>query len=113
MVWEETIIFLDSGAKMVGRDGWVHGNGLQQGTPAQGLQREAAQPASNAPLHTSSSFPCALGVAPLFGVQVFLSATLSNSSQFAAWVAHLHTSPCHVVYTDFRPTPLQVRLCVR
>ncbi len=41
--------------------------------------------------------------------QVFLSATLSNSSQFAAWVAHLHTSPCHVVYTDYRPTPLQVR----
>ncbi|GIL80546.1 hypothetical protein Vretimale_16031 [Volvox reticuliferus] len=38
---------------------------------------------------------------------VFLSATLSNSSQFAAWVAHLHQSPCHVVYTDYRPTPLQ------
>lgn len=38
---------------------------------------------------------------------VFLSATLSNSSQFAAWVAHLHRAPCHVVYTDFRPTPLQ------
>eukprot|EP00198_Chlamydomonas_reinhardtii_P006185 XP_001695521.1 predicted protein [Chlamydomonas reinhardtii] len=38
---------------------------------------------------------------------VFLSATLSNSSQFAAWVAHLHKSPCHVVYTDYRPTPLQ------
>ncbi|KAG2486102.1 hypothetical protein HYH03_015197 [Edaphochlamys debaryana] len=38
---------------------------------------------------------------------VFLSATLSNASQFAAWVAHLHRSPCHVVYTDYRPTPLQ------
>ncbi len=38
---------------------------------------------------------------------MFLSATLSNSSQFAAWVAHLHRAPCHVVYTDFRPTPLQ------
>ncbi|GFR46999.1 hypothetical protein Agub_g8682, partial [Astrephomene gubernaculifera] len=38
---------------------------------------------------------------------VFLSATLSNSSQFAAWVAHLHRAPCHVVYTDYRPTPLQ------
>ncbi|KAG2430053.1 hypothetical protein HXX76_010153 [Chlamydomonas incerta] len=38
---------------------------------------------------------------------VFLSATLSNSSQFAAWVAHLHKTPCHVVYTDYRPTPLQ------
>lgn len=38
---------------------------------------------------------------------VFLSATLSNAAQFAAWVAALHRQPCHVVYTDFRPTPLQ------
>lgn len=40
---------------------------------------------------------------------VFLSATLSNAREFAAWVAHLHKQPCHVVYTDYRPTPLQVR----
>lgn len=39
--------------------------------------------------------------------QVFLSATLSNAAEFAAWVAALHKQPCHVVYTDFRPTPLQ------
>jgi ATP-dependent RNA helicase DOB1 len=38
---------------------------------------------------------------------VFLSATLSNAAEFAAWVAALHKRPCHVVYTDFRPTPLQ------
>ncbi|EIE19880.1 HUA enhancer 2 [Coccomyxa subellipsoidea C-169] len=38
---------------------------------------------------------------------VFLSATLSNAAEFAAWVAALHKQPCHVVYTDFRPTPLQ------
>ncbi|MEW5305305.1 MAG: hypothetical protein WDW36_007855 [Sanguina aurantia] len=38
---------------------------------------------------------------------VFLSATLSNASEFAAWVAHLHKQPTHVVYTDYRPTPLQ------
>lgn len=38
---------------------------------------------------------------------VFLSATLSNSRQFAGWVTHLHAQPCHVVYTDTRPTPLQ------
>eukprot|EP00891_Asterochloris_glomerata_P002642 jgi/Astpho2/2642/fgenesh1_pm.00049_%23_6_t len=38
---------------------------------------------------------------------VFLSATLSNASQFAGWVASLHFQPCHVVYTDYRPTPLQ------
>ena len=34
--------------------------------------------------------------------QVFLSATLSNASEFAHWVAHLHKQPCHVVYTDYR-----------
>ncbi|KAK9752493.1 DEAD/DEAH box helicase [Popillia japonica] len=44
---------------------------------------------------------------------VFLSATIPNAttipnaSQFAEWVAHIHQQPCHVVYTDFRPTPLQ------
>lgn len=38
---------------------------------------------------------------------VFLSATLSNASEFAKWVAHLHCQPCHVVFTEYRPTPLQ------
>ncbi|XP_046629808.1 exosome RNA helicase MTR4 [Neodiprion virginianus] len=38
---------------------------------------------------------------------VFLSATIPNARQFAEWVAHLHNQPCHVVYTDYRPTPLQ------
>lgn len=38
---------------------------------------------------------------------VFLSATLSNASQFADWISQLRKQPCHVVYTDFRPTPLQ------
>lgn len=38
---------------------------------------------------------------------VFLSATIPNAMQFASWIAHLHQQPCHVVYTDFRPTPLQ------
>jgi superfamily II RNA helicase len=38
---------------------------------------------------------------------VFLSATLSNAHEFAAWVAALHNQPCHVVFTDFRPTPLE------
>jgi hypothetical protein len=37
---------------------------------------------------------------------VFLSATLPNSLEFARWVATLHSQPCHVVYTDYRPTPL-------
>lgn len=27
--------------------------------------------------------------------------------QFAEWVCRSHEQPCHVVYTDFRPTPLQ------
>ncbi|GJQ79816.1 hypothetical protein Trydic_g5207 [Trypoxylus dichotomus] len=34
-------------------------------------------------------------------------ATIPNASQFAEWVAHIHQQPCHVVYTDYRPTPLQ------
>lgn len=27
--------------------------------------------------------------------------------QFAEWICTTHKQPCHVVYTDFRPTPLQ------
>ncbi|KAF7800107.1 hypothetical protein EIP86_011351 [Pleurotus ostreatoroseus] len=38
---------------------------------------------------------------------VFLSATLPNATAFAEWICRLHEQPCHVVYTDFRPTPLQ------
>ncbi|KAH9608162.1 hypothetical protein KSS87_012144 [Heliosperma pusillum] len=38
---------------------------------------------------------------------VFLSATMSNATQFAEWICNIHNQPCHVVYTDFRPTPLQ------
>ena len=37
----------------------------------------------------------------------FLSATIPNARDFAEWIAHTHESPCHVVYTDYRPTPLQ------
>lgn len=38
---------------------------------------------------------------------VFLSATIPNAMQFAEWITNRHNQPCHVVYTDFRPTPLQ------
>jgi len=38
---------------------------------------------------------------------VFLSATIPNAKEFAAWTAQLHNQVCHVVYTDYRPTPLQ------
>jgi ATP-dependent RNA helicase DOB1 len=38
---------------------------------------------------------------------VFLSATIPNARQFCEWVCNLHKQPCHVVYTDYRPTPLQ------
>lgn len=38
---------------------------------------------------------------------VFLSATIPNARQFAEWIAHLHRQTCHVVYTDYRPVPLQ------
>ncbi len=37
----------------------------------------------------------------------FLSATIPNAREFAEWVAATHGSPCHVVYTEYRPTPLQ------
>uniref|UniRef100_A0A383WJ44 Helicase ATP-binding domain-containing protein n=1 Tax=Tetradesmus obliquus TaxID=3088 RepID=A0A383WJ44_TETOB len=37
----------------------------------------------------------------------FLSATIPNSAEFAGWVAATHGSPVHVVYTEYRPTPLQ------
>ncbi|EGV65684.1 ATP-dependent RNA helicase mtr4 [Yamadazyma tenuis] len=38
---------------------------------------------------------------------VFLSATIPNAMEFAEWIVKIHEQPCHVVYTDFRPTPLQ------
>jgi ATP-dependent RNA helicase DOB1 len=37
---------------------------------------------------------------------VFLSATIPNALEFAQWIAQLHSQPCHVVYTGYRPTPL-------
>ncbi|XP_077295285.1 exosome RNA helicase MTR4-like [Arctopsyche grandis] len=38
---------------------------------------------------------------------VFLSATIPNATQFAEWICYLHDQPCNVVYTEYRPTPLQ------
>ncbi|KAL8541877.1 hypothetical protein ACS0TY_002938 [Phlomoides rotata] len=38
---------------------------------------------------------------------VFLSATVPNAKEFADWAAKVHHQPCHIVYTDYRPTPLQ------
>jgi ATP-dependent RNA helicase DOB1 len=38
---------------------------------------------------------------------VFLSATIPNAMQFAEWICKIKSQPCHVVYTDYRPTPLQ------
>ena len=38
---------------------------------------------------------------------VFLSATIPNAMEFAEWICKMKVQPCHVVYTDFRPTPLQ------
>ena len=37
---------------------------------------------------------------------VFLSATIPNSREFIEWIAQVKKQPCHVVYTDYRPTPL-------
>eukprot|EP00743_Colponemidia_sp_Colp-15_P003213 GILK01003472.1.p1 GENE.GILK01003472.1~~GILK01003472.1.p1 ORF type:complete len:1034 (+),score=223.64 GILK01003472.1:50-3151(+) len=38
---------------------------------------------------------------------VFLSATIPNAREFAEWICHVKNQPCHVVYTDYRPVPLQ------
>ena len=38
---------------------------------------------------------------------VFLSATIPNAREFVNWIAKIHHQPCHVVYTNYRPTPLQ------
>ena len=38
---------------------------------------------------------------------VFLSATIPNAREFSEWVCKVHNIPCHIVYTDFRPTPLE------
>lgn len=38
---------------------------------------------------------------------VFLSATIPNAPEFVSWVSKMHHQPCHVVYTDYRPVPLQ------
>eukprot|EP01023_Acetabularia_acetabulum_P054718 TRINITY_DN6204_c0_g1_i2.p1 TRINITY_DN6204_c0_g1~~TRINITY_DN6204_c0_g1_i2.p1 ORF type:complete len:443 (+),score=71.87 TRINITY_DN6204_c0_g1_i2:562-1890(+) len=38
---------------------------------------------------------------------VFLSATIPHAREFAHWVTKIHNQICHVVYTDYRPVPLQ------
>ena len=48
----------------------------------------------------------AIALAPRSARFAFLSATLPNAAEFASWVATTHGSPVHVVYTDYRPTPL-------
>lgn len=38
----------------------------------------------------------------------FLRGSLLACREFAGWIATIHHQPCHVVYTDYRPVPLQV-----
>ncbi|CAI2379541.1 unnamed protein product [Moneuplotes crassus] len=38
---------------------------------------------------------------------VFLSATIPNAREFAEWICTIKKQPCNVVYTDFRPVPLE------
>jgi ATP-dependent RNA helicase DOB1 len=38
---------------------------------------------------------------------VFLSATIPNAREFSEWIAKLKSKPCHTIYTDTRPVPLQ------
>lgn len=38
---------------------------------------------------------------------VFLSATIPNAREFAMWISLIKNQPCNVIYTEFRPVPLQ------
>eukprot|EP00915_Cephaloidophora_sp_WS-2016_P003631 GHVH01004892.1.p1 GENE.GHVH01004892.1~~GHVH01004892.1.p1 ORF type:complete len:1022 (+),score=189.18 GHVH01004892.1:26-3091(+) len=38
---------------------------------------------------------------------VFLSATVPNSDEMAEWICTIKHQPCHTIYTDYRPVPLQ------
>jgi len=38
---------------------------------------------------------------------LFLSATIPNAREFVEWIAQTKQEPCNVIYTEFRPTPLQ------
>ena len=38
---------------------------------------------------------------------VFLSATIPNAREFAMWVTKIKNQICNVIYTEFRPVPLQ------
>ena len=38
---------------------------------------------------------------------VFLSATIPNARDFAGWIAKVHNQKVNVVYTEYRPVPLQ------
>lgn len=38
---------------------------------------------------------------------IFLSATIPNAEEFARWIVSIHHQPCHVIYTEKRPTPLE------
>ena len=38
---------------------------------------------------------------------VFLSATIPNAREFGMWISLLKNQPCNIIYTEFRPVPLQ------
>ena len=38
---------------------------------------------------------------------VFLSATIPNSREFAEWICLIKHQPCHMIFTNYRPVPLQ------
>ena len=41
---------------------------------------------------------------------VFLSATIPNARQFAEWIAKIKSQPVNVIYTEYRPVPLEIYL---
>lgn len=41
---------------------------------------------------------------------IFLSATMSNAREICAWIAHARKQNCHMIYTGYRPTPLDYHI---
>lgn len=115
VVWEETIIFLPPASRMVFLSATLSNAGQHFSTTHRLVYSrscfqhncclcksvKALPDAWTQPMRANGHerllhlcLPCVMLVHPWAG-------------EFAAWVAHVHSQPCHVVYTNYRPTPLQ------
>ena len=97
VVWEESIILLPHSVRFV----FLSVRPLPTYPPTM-------HPPTSLPTHPagtcSSSFKPPSSHPP---THLPNKATIPNSQEFAGWIATIHHQPCHVVYTDYRPVPLQ------